>query len=286
MPAGLADLPDDYAVRLRQVVALVTMVSISRLPRRSLFRPQRPHWQLVLVVGGQLEVLAAHRELAVCAGESFLVPPGTAHRQRPLQAPGEMACLDFELLLPTGERDPLRQLDCPQAVPLMHPTVCRGAFDAIAACLGDRRGEGGRWRWQSAAHRSWSQVPAMQLLFSHLAAGFAAGIYRTTPVLPAWLHDLLQVLSQRLFDPDLRLRDIIALAGCPASTLNRAFRTHLGTTPMRWLRRERLLLARRQLAHRPDADLTTIARACGFRDRSVFSRHYRRAFGLPPSVGR
>jgi AraC-like DNA-binding protein len=62
------------------------------------------------------------------------------------------------------------------------------------------------------------------------------------------------------------------------------FRDRLGCTPMQWLRRERLQLARRRLEHPQPADtVATIASASGYTNAARFSADFRREFDLAPS---
>jgi AraC-like DNA-binding protein len=62
------------------------------------------------------------------------------------------------------------------------------------------------------------------------------------------------------------------------------FRDRLGCTPMQWLRRERLQLARRRLEHpHPQDTVASIASASGYPNAARFSADFRREFDLAPS---
>lgn len=62
------------------------------------------------------------------------------------------------------------------------------------------------------------------------------------------------------------------------------FRERLGCTPVQWLRRERLMQARRRLEHPGPGDtVAAIARASGYASASRFSGDFRRMFGSAPS---
>lgn len=56
-------------------------------------------------------------------------------------------------------------------------------------------------------------------------------------------------------------------------------------TPEKWLLTERLELARRRL-DQPDASVTSVAFASGFKDLSHFSRSFRNTYGVPPGAYR
>jgi adenylate cyclase len=63
------------------------------------------------------------------------------------------------------------------------------------------------------------------------------------------------------------------------------FRSFLGATPLGWVRRMRLVNARRELERgRAHGRVTAIALANGFSELGRFATHYRSAFGEPPSM--
>jgi transcriptional regulator GlxA family with amidase domain len=84
---------------------------------------------------------------------------------------------------------------------------------------------------------------------------------------------------------DISAADIAAAACVTIRAVQLAFRRHLGTTPMAYLRNIRLERARRELL---DTDptrttVTAIAARWGFASPSRFTAHYRAAYGIPPS---
>ncbi|WP_305783908.1 AraC family transcriptional regulator [Symbioplanes lichenis] len=87
-------------------------------------------------------------------------------------------------------------------------------------------------------------------------------------------------------DQPLTVTEIAAAAGVGARALQVAFRRHLDTTPMAYLRRVRREYAHRDLRAANPADGTTvtgIARRWGFTDVSRFSAAYRESYGQSPS---
>jgi len=87
-------------------------------------------------------------------------------------------------------------------------------------------------------------------------------------------------------DLDLGVADIARACRVSVRALQLAFRRHLDTTPMAYLRRVRLDLARADLRAAGPGDGTTVtgvAAKWGFLDGSRFSAQYRAAFGEPPS---
>jgi AraC-like DNA-binding protein len=85
---------------------------------------------------------------------------------------------------------------------------------------------------------------------------------------------------------DLSAAAIAAAAGVTVRSVQLAFRRHLGTTPMAYVRRARLDLAHRELLAADPATTTvsSIASRWGFPSHSSFSGHYRAAFGMAPST--
>jgi len=84
---------------------------------------------------------------------------------------------------------------------------------------------------------------------------------------------------------DIALRDICAAVNVTPRSVQYAFRRHLGTTPLEYLRRVRLERAHRELQRAdPSRDtVTAIASRWGFTHPGRFSRIYRQIFGIPPS---
>ncbi|GAB2596955.1 hypothetical protein Aab01nite_72410 [Paractinoplanes abujensis] len=84
----------------------------------------------------------------------------------------------------------------------------------------------------------------------------------------------------------LRVGEIAAAAGTSARALQYGFRRHLGTTPLHYLSRVRLELARRELQEADPARGDTVgavATRWGFANAGRFAAAYRAAYGVLPS---
>jgi AraC family transcriptional activator FtrA len=82
--------------------------------------------------------------------------------------------------------------------------------------------------------------------------------------------------------------DVATLAGhavVSPRTFARRFRAETGTTPHRWLLRERLLRARRMLEG-SDASIEEVAMRCGFGSAASLRSHFRRHTGTTPTAYR
>jgi AraC-like DNA-binding protein len=90
-------------------------------------------------------------------------------------------------------------------------------------------------------------------------------------------------LRAHLREP-VRLDVLAQVAGVAPRTLETHFRQFLGTTPLGWVRQERLLHARRALLDQTDGtSITRIALDSGFTQLGRFAARYNRQFGELPS---
>jgi AraC-like DNA-binding protein len=78
-----------------------------------------------------------------------------------------------------------------------------------------------------------------------------------------------------------RVAELAALCGMSESHFTRLFRAAFGTTPIDWLRRERISQAKRRLAETTDA-IKEIAAQVGYGDRYFFSKDFKHFTGMPP----
>ena len=100
---------------------------------------------------------------------------------------------------------------------------------------------------------------------------------------PATLRWAIAFIEARAGD-DIGLTDIAGAACVTARAVQIAFRRHLDTTPMAYLRRVRLDQAHEELrAAAPGATVTIIAARWGFASPSRFTVDYRAAYGELPS---
>jgi len=87
-------------------------------------------------------------------------------------------------------------------------------------------------------------------------------------------------------DIDIGIADIARAARVTPRALQLAFRRHLDTTPLAYLRRVRLHHAHQDLAQASRGDgttVTTVSYRWGFPSPSRFAASYRAAYGVPPS---
>lgn len=102
--------------------------------------------------------------------------------------------------------------------------------------------------------------------------------------LPADLVRALDWLRGHLSEP-IDLDKLAQVAGIRPRTLETHFREFLNETPLGWVRRMRLVNARRDLERgRAQATVTNVALANGFKELGRFAVQYRTIFGETPST--
>jgi transcriptional regulator GlxA family with amidase domain len=116
--------------------------------------------------------------------------------------------------------------------------------------------------------------------------GQAQFIDRTQPAVPRGeeLEPLLRWLSDHT-TTDLTLAGIATHAGMSTRTLNRRFREQTGTTPLRWLHRERVRQAQ-YLLENTTHPVDRIASEVGFGSPTAFRERFKRVVGTSPNAYR
>ncbi|MFW5946858.1 MAG: helix-turn-helix domain-containing protein [Gemmatimonadota bacterium] len=101
---------------------------------------------------------------------------------------------------------------------------------------------------------------------------------------PAWLDRVEALLHDRADQP-MDIAAIAAEVDVHPVHLARAFRRYHDCSPGEYLRRIRVRMACRRLAH-TDESLSAIAYGTGYADQSHFTRHFKRAMGVTPGAYR
>ncbi|MFJ6941039.1 helix-turn-helix transcriptional regulator [Streptomyces sp. NPDC101132] len=129
----------------------------------------------------------------------------------------------------------------------------------------------------------------------HLAASALAALPRsgrdtvrpadTTDATPATVRRAVAFIEANA-DDDVTLAQIATAAYVTPRALQYAFRRHLGTTPLGYLRRVRLAAAHRDLlaADPASTTVTAVAMRWGFAHPGHFAAHYRDAYEVAPSA--
>lgn len=133
----------------------------------------------------------------------------------------------------------------------------------------------------------WEQVLVQGLLDAqpHRLSDAVAG--RGTAILPGALRRAMSFCAEHAAEP-ITVADMARAARVGVRTLRAGFRTHLETTPLRYLRRVRLDLVRRDLLAVAEGHgagtVTDVALRWGFTHLGRFAGLYLRAYGESPSA--
>ncbi|MEU9474429.1 helix-turn-helix domain-containing protein [Streptomyces sp. NPDC048191] len=140
------------------------------------------------------------------------------------------------------------------------------------------------WRRDHGAELA-NAVSRRLVFAAHRDGGQRQFVERPVPDVPdASLGPLLAWAQERLGEP-VTVADLAARAAVSPATLHRRFRAQLGTTPLAWLTRERVALARR-LIERGEERLDVVADRCGLGTAANLRARLRRETGLSPSAYR
>ena len=100
------------------------------------------------------------------------------------------------------------------------------------------------------------------------------------PAIPAVLQRVVERMKLFYFERH-RVDDLAALAGMSPTHFARVFKATFGTSPIDWLRRERISQAKRRLADTTDP-VKEVAMQVGYADRFFFSKDFKQITGLTP----
>jgi AraC family transcriptional regulator, arabinose operon regulatory protein len=101
------------------------------------------------------------------------------------------------------------------------------------------------------------------------------------PDLPMPVQKALEKMRLYFHQP-IRVVELAQLAGMSESHFSRQFKAAIGTSPIDWLRRERINQAKRRLIESDDPD-KEIARQVGYADQFFFSKDFKRMTKLTPT---
>lgn len=99
--------------------------------------------------------------------------------------------------------------------------------------------------------------------------------------IPPSLHKPLEAM-RLYFQKPLRVSELAEMAGMSVTNFFRHFKAATGTSPIDWLRRERINQAKKRLIETDDA-IAEIAAQTGYYDQFYFSRDFKRMTTVTPS---
>ena len=240
-------------------------------PDHHIKRDHFPGHELILCLRGRGWVRVAGQTHAVGAGELVWINCHQPHEHGSLTAdPWEVYWVRIEgpglerigRLLAVATSPVLRGFDAATARPL---------FPRVFELMQDSSPEA-----PAMIHAEVARLVA--LAFCSRAA--RAGQGDSLREVPAALRASVQAMKLFYFEPH-RVADLAAGAGMSAVHFNRVFKRTFGTSPIDWLRRERINQAKRRLVETDDT-IGVIGEQVGYRDRFYFSKDFKRITGLTP----
>ncbi|HEY1174991.1 MAG TPA: AraC family transcriptional regulator, partial [Phytomonospora sp.] len=94
----------------------------------------------------------------------------------------------------------------------------------------------------------------------------------------------MEYMVERLAEP-VSVADVAEVSGTSVRSLQSAFRSELGTTPVQWLKAQRLERAHALLVSgAPGLTVTDVAYRCGFFHIGEFGAAFRARYGTTPSA--
>lgn len=210
---------------------------------------------LVLCLDGAIRIEDGRARLDLAAGDAVVIRPGAWHRHAPLRH----GTLVYQQGVLAGRSDffladsSLRMFASWPEQPAWQLMAAAGASEAE----GERR-------------------QRLRDLFAHLATESAGPLPAAHPAILAMEY----ALWQNLHRPDCVAR-VITAGGMARAQAYRLFRARWGCGIASAVRRSRLALARELLLG--GMPLGEVVMRSGIRDRSVFSRAFRRQWGVAPS---
>lgn len=106
-------------------------------------------------------------------------------------------------------------------------------------------------------------------------------LHPSEPVAPLSLRKPLERMELYYHRP-LRVAELAALGGMSVSHFMRLFKEFMGTSPIDWLRRERINQAKCRLLESDDS-IKEIARQVGYGDQFFFSKDFKQITGFTPT---
>lgn len=262
-------IPTTSAERLLSARATVLRCDRRTFPRQQRMAPSVvPTARLLLIERGTAQYHLDGHQVEVGPGDLLLVP---AMARRWWQAAGTFTMAWSEFLV--GERTPL---DLPAARLHLEPTVFADALAASRriAVAHERGGQAGRLLQEAELRALLARMVLHEkTTFFTATDGSQSGDGAIRAAL-AWL--------ERHYADATPERGLAQRVGLSEGHFRTRFRANVGTNPRAFVLDLRLHAARRLLAA-GTLGIKQVAASVGYRDPLLFSRLYRKRWGVPPS---
>ncbi|KRV46718.1 hypothetical protein AQ490_12705 [Wenjunlia vitaminophila] len=240
------------------------------------------------VTAGRVRVMSPNREERdVAAGSLYVLDPHRSFRVH-WQPGARMTTIRMSRELVERAAADSLGLDQPVRTRFtLQPAVSAAAarsWARISATLRQEVLEGGAATSSPLVAAALSQTAAATLVATHQITTDGVAVRRDGVVGHAAVRRAAAYLEDNAHQP-VTVHEVAAAARLSTRALQEAFRRHLGTTPLGYLREVRLARAHDELKDggAPGLTVTQVAYRWGFSNLGRFSALYRERYGQPPS---
>ena len=234
------------------------------------------YWLLQIVHAGGQRLVIRDRAVVIESGQGVIIPPGhrfvedtrvpTWYTQFPVVFHGPV----------TYERNPILHLDFPCSMPVLEPTVVEELATEVFQMT---RNPMSILPWE----RLRGNVIVQALLCQLLAGGFASGVLSSAqPEKREWIRAARSYLRRHYKNPDLTIAEMAESVGKSVAEVQRVFAATYEYPPKEWLHRYRLSIASQLMLNNPHFTLEAVMKRCGYRNRSLMHRLFKRYLGCTP----
>lgn len=229
-----------------------------------------PYHQLAFCTDGLGKFCAGNREFVVDKGKAFYFAPNTAHRYYPLKEPWTTLWIVFS---GAGADDLLEAMNLRQyevfSIINLDESLIR--YNRLFNTLSQK----------GSSHMPEASAILYSMLVNICRQMNAEDSYSQQSV-SGKLERVLDYIKEN-YNTDISLKDMAEIAGVSTSYLCRIFKREFNLTPVAYLIRYRINLAKEILINNPDKSIKSIALETGFSDNSYFGALFREYEGCSPN---
>lgn len=234
------------------------------------------YWLMHILIVGKEELTFQDHTIRMLPSHGTIIPPGASFHQKVIKT---STFLQIPILFhgpPTYERNPLFLLDLPKTLPVMCSKSLRHALKEIQNMKSPKRT---RSPWDCLRGTQLAQ----ELLLNLLAGGFKAGILpQERPCERQLAISCRDLLVKNYQNPEYTIGDMAKEAGKSLGEVQRVFASTFGHPPKEWLHRYRLSIAANLMQNNPNFTIEGIMKRCGYRNRSLMHRMFKRYLSCTP----
>jgi AraC-like DNA-binding protein len=241
---------------------------------------KRDFWTYVATLSGQIRIRQGAWQGMMGAGDQVVLLPDHPFAMEFVTDGTAAVLLDFRVQSTLRAADPLPLLGLPAVVNARPTLKWRTVCLRVVRLLGVQKNGCG------PDPRAYLTVRGMgdSLLGAYLLDGITANriaLSNDRPV-PDWLAVVRQRMEHNFFRPEMNVSRMARESGYSREHVQREYRKVFGQSPAETLWAVRLSMACRKLDTDPGLSMSEIARGCGFKTPSHFSRMFHLRFGTSP----